>query len=97
MQTDIEESARDQLALLAMVGLGAGEIFGAILYGIIQDKSSINTTIATNIIGAIIAFTSAITYIARYRYTATSALCMTFFWGVQDGGLNCMINSILGF
>jgi hypothetical protein len=41
MKTDIEgwdESKRDKYALLAMVGLGAGEISGAIIFGKIGDS-----------------------------------------------------------
>ena len=41
MKTDEEgwdDSKRDQYALLAMIGLGAGEIVGAMIFGRIQDS-----------------------------------------------------------
>ena len=80
-----------------MVGLGVGEIVGALSYGRIQDKIGMPAMILVNIFGAIVSFSVCISYILMYQHSFIFGFLMTFFWGVQDGGINTMINCILGF
>ena len=80
-----------------MVGLGVGEIVGAMLFGKIGDNFSMKVTIAANMFSVVCAFSITLGYIIRYRYSLPFGFFMTFFWGIQDGGLNTLINCILGF
>ena len=54
-------------------------------------------TIAANLVGAVVGFSLVLGYTIRYEYTLAFGFFMTFFWGIQDGGINCLINCILGF
>ena len=54
-------------------------------------------TIAANLVGAVVGFSLVLGYTLRYEYTLAFGFFMTFFWGIQDGGINCLINCILGF
>ena len=80
-----------------MVGLGVGEIVGAIVFGKIGDKFSMKITIAANMLAVVAGFSLLLGYIIRYRYSLPFAFFMTFFWGIQDGALNTLINCVLGF
>ena len=80
-----------------MVGLGIGEIVGSILYGRINDKYSLKVTIASNILGSIIAFCLLIIYAVKFEFNLAFGFPVTFTWGIQDSGLNNLIASVLGF
>ena len=80
-----------------MVGLGIGEVTGSILYGRINDKFSIKITIASNILGSIIAFCVLIIYAIKFEFNLAFSFPVTLAWGIQDSGLNNLINSVLGF
>lgn len=100
MKTDAEgwdEGKRDKFALLAMVGLGFGEISGAMIFGKIGDSQSMKVTIAANMLSAFVGFSLLIAYTVHYKFTLVFGFFMTFFWGISDGGLNTLINSMLGF
>ena len=80
-----------------MIGLGSGEILGAIIFGRIGDALSMRILIVANILSAVSAFIFAIWYSIGFEFNFWLAILMTFFWGLQDGGLNTTVNSILGF
>ena len=80
-----------------MVGLGAGEIVGAIVFGKIGDNFSMKVTIAANMFSVVAGFSLLLGYIIRYQYSLPFGFFMTFFWGIQDGALNTLINCVLGF
>ena len=80
-----------------MVGLGFGEILGALVFGKIGDKLSMKVLIATNMLSAVIAFSVALWYTTRYNFSLSMALPMTLIWGFSDGGLNTLVNCVLGF
>lgn len=80
-----------------MIGLGAGEISGALIFGRIQDKCSMRVTIGVNMLSAVAGFALVLGYTIRYEFSLPFAFFVTFFWGIQDGGLNTLINTILGF
>ena len=39
----------------------------------------------------VVAFGIAIGYTIKYEYSLVFGFFMTFFWGIQDSGLNCLI------
>ena len=80
-----------------MIGLGLGEIVGSIVFGKLGDKVSMRTLITTNIFVAIVAFSITIWYTIRFDFSLQRALLMTFMFGFSDGGLNTLLNSVLGF
>ena len=100
MKSDDEgwsQSKRDQYALLAMAGLGVGEIIGSIVYGRINDKFPIGVTIVANVLGSLLAFAVLIAYAIKYDFNLALSFPVTLTWGLQDSGLNNLINSVLGF
>ena len=100
MKTDEEgwdSSKRDQFALLAMVGLGVGEIVGAMGFGKVQDNTSIKVQIAINMLSAVVGFGILMGFTIRYEFNLVFGFAMTFFWGISDGMLNTLINCVLGF
>ena len=48
-------------------------------------------------LSAVAGFTLVISYTVHYKFTLIFGFLMTFFWGISDGGLNTLINSMLGF
>lgn len=84
-------------ALLCMLGLGSGEILGSVAWGRITDKCELKQTILINAMAATIAFGCLILYGTIYEFSFPLGILMTFTWGVQDAGVNCLLSSILGF
>ena len=84
-------------ALLCMLGLGSGEIIGSIAFGRITDKCSNRRTILINVLTTTVGYGFLILYGAIYDFSFTLAILMTFTWGFQDAGVNCLLNSLLGF
>lgn len=80
-----------------MLGLGTGEILGSLAFGRITDACKTNTTILVNLGAATIGYGCLILYGAIYEFSFPLAILMTFTWGVQDAGVNCLLNSLLGF
>jgi len=50
-----------------------------------------------NIIAVIVGFGFLILYTVLYNFSFPLALAMTLTWGFQDAGINCLLNSLLGF
>ena len=65
-----------------MLGLGTGEILGAMLFGRITDKCTTRQTVLANVIAATIAYFFLILYGAIYDFKFYLAVLMTFTWGV---------------
>ena len=80
-----------------MIGLGVGEIGGSIVFGKVTDMDSHSKKILINVIAASIACVMLILYTAIYKFTFYFSIIMTLTWGVQDAGINCLLNSLLGF
>ena len=80
-----------------MVGLGIGEIAGSIIYGRIGDKYSSKITIAANVLGSLIAFSLLILFVLQFKFSLVYSFVVTLAWGIQDSGLNNLLNSVLGF
>lgn len=91
------DSDQTSNALLCMLGLGSGEIIGSLVFGRITDACKTNTTILVNLGAATVGYGCLILYGAIYEFSFPLAILMTFTWGVQDAGVNCLISSLLGF
>jgi predicted MFS family arabinose efflux permease len=87
----------NQQSLSAMVFLGLGEIVGALVFGRIQDSCRTSVTVFANMLAMVIAICTVQLFTYVGDFTLWFASVMTFLWGLQDGGLNCFINCILGF
>ena len=74
-----------------MVGLGIGEIVGALVLGYIQDNFSRKVTFIANLFVTVIGFGIAIAYTINYEFTLVFGFIMTFFWAIQDAGINTLI------
>ena len=91
------DQSKDSKALLCMLGLGGGEILGALAFGRIADKLENKKTIMINMLMSTIAYVFLILYASIYDFTFYMAIFMTFTWGVQDAGMNTYLNALLGF
>ena len=80
-----------------MLGLGTGAILGSLAFGRITDACSTNTTIAINLIATTIGHGILILYCSLFEFSFPLAILMTFSFGVQDGGVNCLLQALLGF
>lgn len=94
---DWSDQTKQKNSLLALVGLGLGEIMGSLVLGQIQDRFSNRITVLTCLMLSSISVGTAILYVRVYYFTLWFAVLMCFAWGFQDGGMNCYISCILGF
>ena len=65
-----------------MLGLGAGEILGALVFGRIADKLENKKTIMINMLTSTVAYVFLILYASIYDFSYYMAILMTFTWGV---------------
>lgn len=91
-----EDSYKNKVALLTMTLLGVGEIFGGLLVGGIRDSKGNRVAIISEMFLLAIGIGCVILLNERNKFDWV-AYIMTFFWGLQDAGLNCYINCVLGF
>lgn len=95
----IQKTSTEQvkIALLAMIGLGIGEISGSLMFGRIQDKTTVKITAAS----ILAAFSVALSFLMFFNMFADfkmwRAALMTFSWGVFDSGNGNFINCMCGF
>ena len=92
-----EVSHQSKYCLLALIGVGCGEIVGAMLLGKIQDKFGNIIAVYACTILSLIGMSCILVYIYFYSFTLPAAFAMTFIYGIQDGAVNCLLNCILGF
>ena len=90
-----EEQSKN--CLLALIGLGIGEISGSLLIGKVQDKLGNVVTTYVCVLLTVIGGTSLTAFTMVYEFKMWLAVIMTFTWGVQDGACNTLISCILGF
>ena len=79
-----------------MALLGLGEIIGGGLVGFIRDKVGNRLAYFVQILLTIAGMASVLIVNDKNTYDYTSYL-MCFVWGLQDSGLNCLVNCVLGF
>lgn len=75
------DSEKQKNCLLALVGLGVGEITGSLFIGQIQDRYSNRTTIVTCLLLSSVALITAISFVRVYYFTLWFAIIMCFAWG----------------
>lgn len=80
-----------------MVGLGIGEIIGAILFGYIEDHFSNRVSTCACLLLSTIAVVVNLVFTYNYSFTLGFGAIMCCMWGVQDGASNCLVSCILGF
>lgn len=79
-----------------MTGLGAGEIFGALLIGVMVDKFGSKKTVLLNLILLVLSIGTTIIVLNLEASIALTVL-MSFFWGTHDGCLTSHSSEMLGF
>ena len=84
-------------ALLCMIGAGSGEIIGSLFFGRITDRCSNNQIVLINVVTTTAGYAFLILYAVVYDFSFYLAILMTFFFGVEDAGINCLLNTVLGF
>ena len=91
------EATQRKNCLLALVGSGFGQIVGAVFIGYVQDNfpNRITSFVCFVLSSFAISFTLIFVRVNSFSLVFGFALC--FFWGLQDGGMNCFLNCILGF
>jgi len=91
-----DNDKRNETALFTMTMLGLGEMIGGGIVGWIRDKTGNKVAFLTEIFLCLISFGCVITLNVLNTW-GPLAWVMTFMWGIQDAGLNTLINCILGF
>jgi MFS family permease len=84
-------------ALLAMVMLGIGMILGGWITGGIRDRLGNRICVLTCITFMIIAMTALIWFNENNFFTFLTSYSMCLLFGIQDSGIQCFVNCILGF
>ena len=96
-RTEWGDQDKDSKALLVMIALGVGEVLGSKVFGYITDKFETKKTVLINMLACTVAYAILVLYGAIYDFTFYLGILMTFTWGIQDAGINCLLNSLLGF
>ena len=96
-RTEWGDQDKDSKALLVMIALGVGEVLGSKVFGYITDKFETKKTVLINMLACTVAYAILVLYGAIYDFTFYLGILMTFSWGIQDAGINCLLNSLLGF
>ena len=96
-RTEWGDQDKDSKALLVMIALGVGEVLGSKVFGYITDNFETKKTILINMLACTVGYAILALYGAIYDFTFYLGILMTFSWGIQDAGINCLLNSLLGF
>lgn len=94
---DLTTAKKDQLAMLAMVSVGIGEILGSLVFGRIQDKQTIKAVVLANLAMLLLAMSVMLAFHRASEFNFWLASLMTLSWGFQDAGNSCCIYCMLGF
>lgn len=93
----LDSSNQNEEALWAMVLLGIGMILGGWITGGIRDRMGNRICVLVCIFFMIVALSIMIWFNQRNYFTFISSYSMCLLWGVQDSGIQCFVNCILGF
>ena len=96
-KTEWDSAKTNQFCLLAMVGLGIGEIVGAQSFGYVQDRYSNKQSVWFCLVLTVCSCLVSIGYTFHFKYSLWFSAIFCAFWGVQDGASQCLINCICGF
>ena len=77
-----EESHQSKYCLLALIGVGCGEIVGAMLLGKIQDRFGNIVAVYSCLLLSLIGMSCILIYIYFYSFTLQAAFTMTFIYGI---------------
>lgn len=77
-----EISHQSKYCLLALIGVGCGEIVGAMLLGKIQDRFGNIIAVYACTAFSMIGMLSILVYIYFYSFTLPAAFAMTFTYGI---------------
>ena len=91
-----DQNVQDYTALFTMCLFGAGEVVGGFLVGGIRDRFGNKVCVISLIILTIAAVAFVIAYNQKNKYDY-GAYLMCLLWGLQDSGLNCFVQCIMGF
>jgi len=80
-----------------MVFLGLGEICGTVINGNLSDRFGSKLIMILNMCEVVLAFVLLMLFNWVGEFSLWSAAIVTFTWGVQDGGVNNFLYTILGF
>jgi len=97
MDSGWDTDLKNKKALLALIGLGIGQIFGSLLMGRILDKFSTRFTVYANVLVSVSAYLILLAFARHASFSMEFACFMNFFLGWQDAGVNCFVYCILGF
>lgn len=75
------QQTKTKYAFLCLISLGAGEIVGSIINGIIVDRKGQKVANAVFMIEAAIAFSLLLVYAIQYKFTIL-AYIFPLFWGI---------------
>jgi predicted MFS family arabinose efflux permease len=75
------EAKKSQLAMLAMISVGVGEILGSFVFGRIQDKCSIPVVVSANCAMVLLSFSGLFWFHNAGDFNFFLASLMTFLWG----------------
>ena len=88
---------KNKHALLALVGLGIGEIIGASSFGYVQDNFSNKVSALFCLLLSSVGVAISFSFAQVYSFSLWFAGPMMIAWGIQDGASNCLASCILGF
>jgi MFS family permease len=77
-------------SMLAMVGFGLGEIFGAFFIGFIIDRLGTKVAIVCDLIIILLMNGFTLAFIYQFKFNALPWI-MCFLWGFQDSAVNTQI------
>jgi len=78
---DWSSAESSKYCLLAMIGLGVGEMGGAIVFGKIQDKFGNKVAVILCIVLSLLGTAAALAFTFVFSFTMWLAVIMTFTWG----------------
>jgi predicted MFS family arabinose efflux permease len=81
MDSSWDSDLKNKKALLALIGLGIGEIFGSLIMGRILDKCSTRFTVYANALVTVSAYLVILAYARHATFSMGFACFMTFVWG----------------
>jgi predicted MFS family arabinose efflux permease len=80
-----------------MIGVGVGEVLGALLNSQIQDRLGNRVSLYVNVTELCLAMVSLIYYCINDTYSLWFGFTFNLFWGFQDAGVNNFVMCICGF
>ncbi|CDW76468.1 major facilitator superfamily protein [Stylonychia lemnae] len=90
------DSKKLEYSLFAMVPLGLGEVMGGFAHGFVADRYGQRAGVLYLMAITAVSFAISFAYIGIWSFSVLTFF-VTFAWGIQDSGLNNLLNCVLGF